>query len=169
MPTPDRVPCLGVDVGNVIIDHAGYGTTKETFDSLDFNLIPPVEGVIGALTRLNKLFNGNIFSVYKATDVADEKMLKWFEHHRFSARTGIPLSRVHRTTDGRNKYPMCERYGATHFVDDRLEVLGHLVGKVNHLYLFRPQPQEITRFAKFRHRVQVVKSWNQIEFLAHPR
>ena len=45
---------LGVDLGNVIIDHAGFGTTSEFFHSGDYNIIPPVSGVLDALRRLNQ-------------------------------------------------------------------------------------------------------------------
>jgi len=46
--------CLGIDLGNVIIDHVGFGTTPEFFQTGDYNIIPPVSGVFDALLRLNQ-------------------------------------------------------------------------------------------------------------------
>jgi hypothetical protein len=156
--------CLGVDLGNVIIDHLGFGTTNEFVQTGDYNIIPPVPGVMEALAGLNQAsFNGNIFVVYKATDVAEEKILAWMKHHNFYERTGVPSSRIHRTQFRRDKSSLCEKHRATHFIDDRLEVLGHLVGKVRHLYLFRPQREEVLKFKQtLRHIQQVVMSWDEI-------
>lgn len=156
--------CLGVDLGNVIIDHLGFGTTKEFVQTGDYNIIPPVPGVMEALARLNQAsFNGNIFVVYKATDVAEEKILSWMKHHNFYERTGVPSSHVHRTQFSRDKSSLCvKQHRATHFIDDRLEVLSHLVGRVRHLYLFRPQSDEISGFKETLPHVQQVQSWDEI-------
>jgi hypothetical protein len=153
---------LGIDLGNVIIDHLGFGTTPEFFQTGDYNTIPPVPGVMEALGKLQTRFNGNIFVVYKATDVADEKILSWMKANDFYNRTGVLPSNVHRTQFGRDKSSLCVKYKATHFVDDRLEVLGHLVGKVKHLYLFRPQEQEVSEFRQTLPHVQQFMSWDEL-------
>jgi hypothetical protein len=155
--------CLGVDLGNVIIDHVEFGTTPEFFQKGDYNLIPPVHGVFSALRLLNKgRFSGNIFVAYNATDVADQKILAWFLAHNFFERTGIAPNRVQRTGNGRNKLSVCELYHATHFIDDRLEVLSHLVGKVRNLYLFRPQQEEVGQYKTFLAHVQQVDTWDEV-------
>lgn len=153
---------LGVDLGNVIIDHVGFGTTPEFVRDHDYNSIPPVQCVLESLGHLQERFNGNIFVVYNATDVADLKILSWLKFHSFFERTNIPLERVRRTNKGRNKSLICAEYGATHFIDDRLEVLSHLIGKLRHLYLFRPQQSEIEQYKQFEEHVQEVKSWDEV-------
>lgn len=155
--------CLGIDLGNVIIDHLGFGTTPEFFESGDYNLIPPVPGVIEAVGKLNReRFNGTIFVVYKATDVADEKILAWMKAHDFYNQTGIREDQVRRTRYGRDKSSVCAEYKATHFIDDRLEVLGYLVNKVKHLYLFRPQKAEVSKFKQSHCHVRQVQSWDEL-------
>jgi hypothetical protein len=155
--------CLGVDLGNVIIDHVGFGTTPEFFHSGDYNVIPPVPGVLNALHRLNQeRFLGNMFVVYNASDVADQKIISWFKSHDFFERTGVSPERVMRTQNGRNKLSACKLYQATHFIDDRLEVLSHLVGKVGSLYLLRPQQKEVEQYQDFLIHVRQVHSWDDI-------
>ena len=155
--------CLGIDLGNVIIDHVGFGTTPEFFQTGDYNIIPPVSGVFDALLRLNQeRFNGNIFVVYNAMDVADQKIVSWLKSHDFFNRTGISPDCVRRTQNGRNKLLLCEMYHTTHFVDDRLEVLSHLVSKVRNLYLFQPQQKEVERYQDFLIHVQKVGAWDEI-------
>lgn len=154
---------LGVDLGNVIIDHVGFGTTPEFFRSGDYNMIPPVNGVLEALRYLNgDRFHGNVFVVYNASDVADQKIIGWLKSHDFFRQTGISPERVRRTQNGRNKSSVCELYGATHFIDDRLEVLSHLVGKVRNLYLLHPQQKEVEQHKDFLTHVNQVQSWDDI-------
>lgn len=89
---------LGVDLGNVIIDHVGFGTTPEFFHSGDYNTIPPVFGVFEGLLKLNQgRFSGNIFVVYHASDVADHKITSWLQSHNFFDKTGISAEKVKRT------------------------------------------------------------------------
>ena len=154
---------LGVDFGNVIIDHVGFGTTPEFFQLGDYNTIPAVFGAFEALRLLNEnRFRDNIFVVYNASDVADQKITSWLETHNFFDQTGISRDRVSRTQNGRNKRSLCGRYGATHFVDDRLEVLGHLIGKVENLYLFSPHHKEVERYKEFLNQVYELDSWSEI-------
>ncbi|MDO8569365.1 MAG: hypothetical protein Q7R89_01105 [bacterium] len=154
---------LGVDLGNVIIDHVGFGTTPEFVQSGDYNVIPPMLGVIDALWQLNQeRFAGNIFVVYNASDVADQKILSWLKSHDFFNRTGIYPAQMMRTKNGRDKSSVCDLFQATHFVDDRLEVLSHLVSKVKNLYLLRPQADEVRRYKDFLPHVLLVTSWDEI-------
>lgn len=153
---------LGIDLGNVIIDHLGFGTTTEYVLHGDYNSIPPVQGVMEALSVLNHSFNGNVFVVYNATDVVDHKILAWMEFHDVFGKTGIARNKIHRTEHGRDKSSVCLRYKATHFIDDRLEVLGHLIGIVPHLFLFRPQEQEMIEFTDSLPYVWRVESWSEL-------
>ena len=159
-----------VDLGNVIIAHWLSNITPENFDTIDYNSIPEVPGVFDSLKRFNDQFGGNVTVVYKATDVATEKILEWLKHHRFFERTGISFDRVRRTSSGRDKTPFIEQsshshHGTTVMVDDRLEVLSYFVGNVPNLFLFRPQSQEVEQFRNtgaLAH-VHVVTTWKEIE------
>ena len=160
-----------VDSGNVTIAYLQSNIRPENFDVIDYNSIPEVPGVFDSLKRLNERFGGNVTVVYNATDVATGKILDWFAHHHFTERTGIPLERVVRTTGGRDKTLHLDQssethYGTTVVVDDRLEVMSYFVGKeVSHLFLFRPQQQEVEQFRStgaLAH-VCIVQSWQEIE------
>jgi hypothetical protein len=162
---PHRLPCLGVDWGNVIIDHMGFGTTDEFVLTRDYNTIWAMPGVMESLAWLSReRFENRIFVAYNATNVVDQKVFAWLDRHRFHQLTGIPPSRVHRSWDGRDKSDLCRKYGATHFVDDRLEVLGMIQKVVPHLYLFRHQPQEVAKFEKDipLTRVNQINSWPEL-------
>jgi len=52
--------------------------------------------------------------------------------------------------------------GITHYVDDRLEALGYLIGKVPNLYLFHPNSEEVERFKRFLPEVHRVESWKEL-------
>lgn len=156
-----------VDVGNVIIDHTH--TTAASFEVADYNAIPKVEGALDGLKRLYEIFGGNVTLVYNATGVADQKILDWMMFHKLTTRTGIPMERVQRTQNGRDKTALLTQatpthYGVTVVIDDRLEVLRHFIGKVQGLYLFRGQPAEIERFRGdgSLSYVQQVETWSEI-------
>lgn len=154
---------LGVDFGNVIINHVGFGTTSDFVRTGDYNIIPPVSGVFEALRHLNQeRFAGNIFVVYNASDATDQKILSWLKSHDFFNRTDIYPARVMRTKNGRNKSSECDRYKATHFIDDRLEALSYLVCMVKDLYLFRSQQKEVEQYKNFLPHVRQAMSWSEI-------
>ena len=160
---------LIADLGNVIIAHWLADITPENFDFIDYNAIPEVPSAFESLRKLNIALNENVVVVYKASNIAQKKIFSWLETHRFSERTGIPLSRVVHSLNGRDKTGHLgasarNDVGSTIVVDDRLEVLSHFVGKAAPLFLFRPNKDEI---AAFRHtgaldHVQQVETWDEI-------
>ena len=159
-----------VDLGNVIIAHWLSNITPENFNKIDYNSIPEVPEVFESLRRLNEKFGGNITVVYKATDVATEKILAWLAHHKFTERTGIPCERVIRTEGGRDKSVHINQSSSSHcgttiVVDDRLEVLNLFIGRVPHLFLFHPQSKEVEQFNNegTLSQVHVVETWKEIE------
>jgi len=158
-----------VDLGNVIIAHWLNKTTSENFHRIDYNSIPEAPEAFHSLSHLNEKFGGNVTVVYNATDTATEKIIGWLGHRLFTKRTGIPFDRVLRTVNGRDKSPYVDQsslthYGTTVVIDDRLEVLSHFVGRVPHLFLFRPQVLEVARYLNtgaWPH-IRVVKTWKEI-------
>jgi hypothetical protein len=160
---------LITDLGNVIIAYWLSNITPENFDTIDYNSIPEVPGSFESLMRFNVALNGRVTVAYKATNVAETKILAWFRAHRFSERTGIPMDRVVRSVS-RGKTAHLAQFGETYpntsiIVDDRLEVLSHFVEKTPYLFLFRPQPGEIEEFRNtgaLAH-ATVVQTWQEIE------
>ncbi|MEO6731296.1 MAG: hypothetical protein ABIN01_08760 [Ferruginibacter sp.] len=157
---------LCVDMGNVIIDHVGFGTTVEFFNEGDYRDIPPVEDVLLYLKQLNEgRFKKNVFVVYNATLVADSKIDDWLAYHRFWEITGITQDKVLRSKSGRNKLAFCIDNNVSHLIDDRLEVLGNLISFVSNLYLFRGQPEEINQYSRFLPLVNKVNNWKEVSNL----
>jgi hypothetical protein len=160
-----------VDMGDVIIAHrlSSIPVTQENYEKLDYNIIPEEPGAFEGLRWLNERFGGNVSVVYKATDFADERILGWFAYHCVTERTGIPLDRVVRTRDGRDKSSHLEQSSATHYgttvqIDNRLEVLSYSARKVPDLFLFQPQVAEVEnyRYTGARALVRVVWTWDEI-------
>ena len=150
---------LGVDVGGVIIDRVNDGTDTSFFghNFLQTTAVPDVFDVLKSLSgRFSK-----IVVVSKCGQRIQEQTLKWLDHQEFYQRTGILKSDVHFCRERRDKAGICERLGVTHFVDDRLEVLGYLT-TVSNLYLFRPSDNEVRKFARFLPRVKRVETWREV-------
>lgn len=131
-----RSPTLGVDVGGVIVALSGRDEDTSFFGSRPLET-PATAGVFEALAALNaELFAGRVHVVSKAGPKVAANTRAWLEHHDFVGRTGIPADNLHFVRERRDKAPVCQRLGVTHFVDDRLDVLAHLA-TVPHRYLFR--------------------------------
>ena len=154
---------IGIDLGNVIIDHIVFGTTTEYFFSGDYNLIPAVKDSLFSLAQLNQnRFRDNVFVIYNATDIADTKIISWLESHYFFSTTGIEVNKIIRIKDGRDKLSTCIENEINYFVDDRLEVLGILYPHVKNLFLLGGQSEEMLKYQDSIKKVRVVLDWNNL-------
>lgn len=149
-------PALGVDVGGVIIDRIATGEDTSFFGSQPL-LTPAVDGVFETLALLaEEPFEGRVHIVSKAGPKVAGNTRAWLHHHEFFPRTGIPAENLHFVRQRADKAPVCARLGITHFVDDRLDVLGHLT-TVTHRYLFvgglgdEPAPTDVPPWATVAH------------------
>jgi hypothetical protein len=133
---------LGIDIGRVLIspDRADGGDTSFIGGSLEAALAtPPYEGMFEALPALVRHFQGRVWLVSKARSRVEHKTRCWLAHHRFFERTGIPSDHLRFCIERHQKAEHCRELGVSHFIDDRLDVLGHLEGVVQSRYLFGPQ------------------------------
>ncbi len=152
---------LGVDIGGVIIDRVNDGTDTSFFTD-NYLRTTAVPGVFDALRQLvEKRFGDKVFLVSKCGRRVQAKTLHWLDYHRFYDLTGIRREHVYFCRERHEKAGICEKLRITHFVDDRLEVLSNLT-TVGTLYLFKPRPDEVQRFASFLNRVKQVNSWQEI-------
>ena len=131
----DRLPVLGVDIGGVIVDRVA-----EDCDTSFFGLhpleTPSVDGVIEALSQLaTGPFEWRVYLVSKARSTTAATTRKWLEHIDFFGRTEISRHNLFFVSNRAEKAPICERFGITHFVDDRLDVL-KILTTVPYRYLF---------------------------------
>jgi hypothetical protein len=152
---------LGVDVGGVIIDRVNDNTDTSLFSD-NYLATTAVPGAFEALARLAAgRFGGQGFLGSKCGARVEAKTREWLHHHDFHARTGIPAEHLHFCRRRPDKAGICERLGVTHFIDDRLEVLGYL-DTVTNLYLFRPDACEMKRHTRHLVQVEIMESWDAV-------
>lgn len=148
---------LGIDIGRVIIGGSGRGDTA-IFDGSDEDSLatPEVPGAIATIAALTRLFAGKVWLVSKCGPKVQGRTRKWLRHHDFWRLTGIPEINLRFCLERRDKAIHCRQNRLTHFIDDRLDVLGHLHGLVPHRYLFGPQrpdtivPVDVVRVADWQ-------------------
>jgi hypothetical protein len=155
---------LGVDIGNVIIEHRHImDTTDETLWHERYSTLPPVENMFESLRKLNdEIFHGNIFLISKLKEEHDTRTLAWLKDNDFFRKTNILPENVLFCRERSEKVKLCEENNIKYFIDDRLEVLSHMIGHVPKLYLFNPNPEEVAEFKQFLSKVIVVKKWSDL-------
>jgi hypothetical protein len=151
---------LGVDIGGVVIDRVDDDADTSFFGD-NYLATPAVPGVFDALARLvGEKFDDRVHLVSKCVRRVQGKSLEWLAHHDFYARTGVSPDHVRFCRERPDKAMIAAELGLTHFIDDRLEILGYLE-TVGNLYLFRPHEGEVHRHRRHRHRVHVVQAWDE--------
>lgn len=152
---------FGTDIGGVLIERKDdRGDTSFAIQHLQ---TPDVPGAIDAVREIALRIGGeNVFLVSKCKPQTEQRTLEWLAAHRFHEVTGVPRESVHFCRERVDKAPICRDLGVTHFVDDRLEVLGYLTSVPNR-YLFRPETAEVRRFEALLRFVRLrTDSWADI-------
>jgi hypothetical protein len=150
---------IGVDFGNVIIDHKGFGTNTEYIEQGDFNRIPPVAGSVQALASLLRQDVACIAVTYNATDVVDSKIIDWLRHWLPSELLNDERLIISRSLNGRDKRLNCQLHQLTHFIDDRVEVLNGLMGVVPNRILLNYTVSEFDQFFDSLKKPKIASSW----------
>ncbi|HVH99888.1 MAG TPA: hypothetical protein VM869_14295 [Enhygromyxa sp.] len=131
---------VGVDIGRVIINGDGPDTAFFGHDQAEALRTPAVPGAFDGVAELVRRFGaGRVYLVSKCGPKIQERSLAWLGHHGFWAATGVDPAHVRFCRERRDKAQHARQLGLTHFVDDRFDVLSHLVGLVDRMYLFGPQ------------------------------
>lgn len=155
---------LGVDLGGVVIDRI-YSKGNLFYNDY-FLLTSEIAGAIDAL-RLLREMGYEIFIVSKADNNNFlNRTILWLEYQLFYERTGIDRDNVFFCEDRGKKALFCKENGITHLIDDRLEIIGSMVGVVPNLYLFRPRQEEINRIdgglEKYVDHIQIMNNWQEV-------
>ncbi|RQX16141.1 hypothetical protein DDE19_16885 [Micromonospora ureilytica] len=158
----DAMRRLGVDIGGVIIEPADDDADTSFFGA-HYLRTPAVVGAFDALAALGPAFD-EVHLVSKCGEATERRTREWLAHHDFPARTGIAVERVHFCRTRPDKAPIARRLGLTHFVDDKLEVLGYL-DSVPYRFLFRPRRAEVAAHAALLPHVHPVESWSELTSL----
>ena len=151
---------LGVDVGGVIIDRVRNDGTDTAFKGEKYLETTAVPFVFYALLKLRERFE-HVYVVSKCGLTIELKTRVWLKQKGFCDLTGISPANVHYCRERREKAPICEWLGITHFIDDRLEVLNYLE-TVENKYLFGPQNLEDLEQVKGLPSIILVDSWKEV-------
>ena len=154
---------LGIDVGGVIIDRANDGTDT-AFHGPNYLRTTAVPGAFDAIGRLvRERFAERAYIVSFCGKETERKTREWLEFGRFYELTGMLRENVFFCRKRSAKVDVCRARGITHFVDDHLDVLRHMIGVVPYLYFFRPGAEELRRFPALLPLVHRVQEWMDVE------
>jgi hypothetical protein len=173
---------FGFDVGGVLIPTAaspfaashvrdprprGEQIEEDTV-ILDYSRTPPTDAALAVLKRIvETLGPENVFGVSRAGPNTQRKTREWMQHWNFCQSTGFRSDNMHFCASRSDKGPICEKFGVTHYVDDRLEVLHWLsfTKSVKTFLLFKPSEREIQKtLARYKPTMAytTIVSWDDI-------
>lgn len=139
---------LGIDIGRVIISNLGPDGREDTAfigGSLQDALrTPPMPGAFDAIARLVRAFEQRVWLISKCGPSVQGKTRRWLEHTGFYDATGVRRDRLVFCLERPQKAGHCIRLEITHFVDDRIDVLEAMRGRVPNLFLFGPQRRPVS-------------------------
>lgn len=133
---------IGIDFGRVIMCAIQNGVQDTSFLGVSFDeamKTPATPGAIECIEELVAHYKGRIYIVSKCGESVENKTRGWLSRNGIYAKTGLAKDQVYFCKKRKDKAPICRKLGITHFIDDRVDVLSHMVGIVPHLYLFGEQ------------------------------
>lgn len=152
-------PILGLDIGNVL--------SRTDTDEGDKSLQYEIEGAFSGAQELFLRFEGQVVLVSKCGVITQVRTREWLDRSHFYEITGVKPNHVFFCQERREKALICGYLCVTHFVDDRLEVLGHLK-EVPCRFLFNGRREEIQKHQRHLHHVTQVASWKQLLLVCNP-
>jgi len=156
----------GFDIRGVIIRCPRNEDEDDPFllqEPEDYLRAPAIVHAFDVLRLLvNQHGDDNVFLISRCFDERTEKKTRhWLDYHDFHTSTTVRRDQVYFCRERQGKADICKKFGITHFVDDRLEVLSHLT-TVGTRYLFQPRPEEVRMFIQHLSKVKQVNSWHEI-------
>lgn len=124
---------------------------------------PAITGAFGAIARLHReRFLASCWLVSRCKAEAEAEMLDWLERHRFFQITGIDRRHVVFCRVPSDKAEICRELNVTHFVDDRLAVLRHMIGVVPNLYRFLSRASKLEAVNGAIQGIRTIHTWVEI-------
>jgi len=143
---------LDIDFGGTVNDNEDVPNWTPENNSLESTLHPdpdwnghlkrqPFPGCLETLRFLKKngFAPGVVSRIEMDRPLIQVKIRRWFTHHGFDEV--IPQKLIRFCENWEEKVRFCVERGTTHFIDNQLKPLAPMVGKIPHLYLFRPPPR----------------------------
>lgn len=129
---------IGIDIGGVIIDRVANGQLDTTFKISNYTKTPPIDGAFLSIKQLVTAAGArNIFLVSVVDQENQIKTDQWLHGNRFYEVTGMTPSNLKNCRQRQEKAIIAKELQLTHFIDDRPDVLEHMIGIVPNLYLFQ--------------------------------
>jgi hypothetical protein len=154
---------LGIDIGGVIIDRVHEDRAGAPARDPGYACAMPMDQAFDVIAQLRvRRFHERIWLVSRCDEALEPVLLEWLQRHDFFAVTGMADDHVHFCRQRRDKLAIARQLGLTHFIDDRLEVLGRLVGTVPHLYHFHSRAADVDRFPQIVPHVRSTRRWSDV-------
>lgn len=161
-----HAPIIGIDIGGVITLPPKGIDREDPFVGKDYLLVPKVDDSFSVIAELVEKFHVVIIS--KAGAVVQRKTNEWFEDQNFFQKTGLPHTRVFYTATRDEKTRVAIEHGVTHFIDDKLEVLGYMMGCIPNLFAFNTERRQRERYPYVATMVAHVNSWQELRGILIP-
>ncbi len=156
---------LGIDIGGVIIDDRTKESGKKNFEgNPNFLEVPQIPGAIKTISEIReRRFKKNIHLVSSCSQKMEDLRWTWLGYHKFFDQTGILKENVHFCRTRKEKADICYKYGITHYIDNRLEILFLINTLVNVRILFRPRAREMQKYRQYLPNVKQVSTWEEVQ------
>ncbi|MSR71716.1 MAG: hypothetical protein EXS50_03630 [Candidatus Taylorbacteria bacterium] len=166
-----RVLCVGL--AGVIMNNTqatGDARTREALLAEDYASIRTMPDAIEILKRLQERSYGypEIHIISRVADPLIGAMCKRWVDQQSELNGIIPKKHRHYCHHREDKTGICLNLGAEVMIDDRIDILRHMVGRVERLILFRPWDEnenilywDLVRSGK----VTMVNSWEEVPAL----
>jgi|GEM_PF-2686926 len=169
----------GVDFGNVLVKNIPMSVRREmlqrypnietledttNFDTFLFRHSSVVPNAFFGLKRLVETKGtDHVWIVSRAEGIERVVNRRLFIVHRFEEITGLSADQIHFVDKREEKAPVCERLCIQGHIDDRGEVLFHLVGVVPTLIWFSPTVNDLIRWSlSLSQSTYRVSGWDEI-------
>lgn len=149
---------LAVDIGGPIIRRSAGSSLDE------YRQASPEVDAFDSIRRLASEFD-QIHLISQCSPDLQAVKIDWISRHYMFLATGLAAENVHFVRNPEDKATLCKFIKATHFVDDRAEILNHALGVVDHLYLYRPNYDEAVKFPGLLNHSHIVLTWKHLMFL----
>lgn len=151
-------PKFGIDIGNVIINFRLTNSQSEE----NYSNIPATDNSFNTIKKLSVLFEGRIFLISKCKELNENKILSWLKNNDFYNKTNVNEKNLLFCKERNEKAAICKTLKITHFIDDRIEVLSHMISIVPNLFLYKPEPTQIIGYEKFLTAVIKINNWKDV-------
>lgn len=133
---------IGIDLGGVVISELLTKADRER-QGISFFEVPPAEGAFKAVASL--VADPRVETVSVISKCKDDTELRlWLDIHGFYDETGVNPANLSFCRRHEEKAAIARRLGMTDFVDNRIEVLAHMLPVVPRLYLFSERRSLLT-------------------------